>query len=150
MLNLLSQKGVTMGRKILIIDDEPDAISFMSSVLEDSGFDSISSQTGVEGLEMARKERPDLILLDLIMPEKGGISMFQELKQDPGLSHIPVVVVSGISRITGADFRDYFSKGNTGDATDDAEAVSTKPDGFVEKPIDPPELIKVIRDILKV
>ena len=139
-----------MGRKILIIDDEPDAISFMNSVLEDNGYESISSQTGAEGLDLAQKEKPDLILLDLIMPEKGGISMFQELKQDPGLSHIPVVVVSGISRITGADLRDYFSKGNTGDATDGAETVSTKPDGFVEKPIDPPELIKVIRDILKV
>jgi CheY-like chemotaxis protein len=138
-----------MGRKILIIDDEPDAISFMTSVLEDSGFDSISSQTGFEGLEMARKERPDLILLDLIMPEKGGISTFRELKQEPDLSHIPIVVVSGMPQITGADARNHFSKGKAGHEKEGAEAASGSPDGFVEKPIDPPELIKVIRDILK-
>ena len=138
-----------MGSKILIIDDEPDAISFLTTILEDNGYGSISSQTGVEGLEMVRKERPDLILLDLIMPEKGGISTFHELKQDPNLSHIPIVVVSGMSQITGADTRNHFSKGKAGDEKEGAEASSTGPDGFVEKPIDPPELIKVIRDILK-
>jgi CheY-like chemotaxis protein len=138
-----------MRRKILIIDDEPDAISFMVSLLEDSGFDSISSQTGVEGLEMARKERPDLILLDLIMPEKGGISVFHELKQDPDLSHIPIVVVSGMSQITGADTRRHFSKGKAGHEKEGAEAASAGPDGFLEKPIDPPELIKVVTDLLK-
>ena len=137
-----------MGRKILIIDDEPDAISFMISVLDDNGFDGISSLNGVEGLEMARKERPDLILLDLIMPEKGGISTFHELKQDQDLRHIPIVVVSGMPQITGSDARGHFSKGNAGYEKEGVEAHFTGPDGFVEKPIDPPELIKVIRDIL--
>jgi CheY-like chemotaxis protein len=138
-----------MGSKILIIDDEPDAISFLTTILEDNGFVSISSQTGVEGLEMARKERPDLILLDLIMPEKGGISTFHELKQNPDLSHIPIVVVSGMSQITGAGARNHFPKEKAGHEKEGVEAASTGPDGFVEKPIDPPELIKVIRDILE-
>ncbi len=138
-----------MGRKILIIDDEPDAISFVSSVLEDNGYESISSQTGAEGLALAQKEEPDLILLDLIMPEKGGISLFQEMKQDPGLRHIPIIVVSGMSEVTGTDVRNHFSKGKAGDEKEGSVEASTGPDGFVEKPIDPPELIKIIRDILK-
>ena len=85
-----------MAKKILIIDDEPDSISFISSILEDNGYDYISADNGAEGLELTRKEMPDLIFLDLIMPEKSGITMFQELKGDPDLSHIPVVV-SGVS-----------------------------------------------------
>ena len=136
-----------MGRKILIIDDEPDAISFMISVLDDNGFDGISSLNGVEGLEMARKERPDLILLDLIMPEKGGIRTFHELKKDPDLSRIPIVIVSGMSQITGTRSRDHFPMEKVEDE-EDSGAASVRPDGFVEKPIDPPDLIRTIRELI--
>ena len=71
-----------MPKRILIVDDEPDAISFMSSVLEENGYDHLSADNGVEGLELAKQEKPDMILLDLIMPGKSGIIMFQELKKD--------------------------------------------------------------------
>lgn len=93
-----------MPNKILIIDDEPDAISFVTSILENNGFeDHISASNGVEGLELARKEKPDLILLDLMMPEKSGIIMFQELKKDPELGSIPVIIVTGAAEVTGVD-----------------------------------------------
>ncbi len=62
-----------MPKKILVVDDEPDSVDFVSSILEENGYDYISAYDGVEGLELVRKEKPDLILLDLIMPEKSGI-----------------------------------------------------------------------------
>ncbi|MBW2350305.1 MAG: response regulator, partial [Deltaproteobacteria bacterium] len=66
-----------MAKKILIVDDEPDIIAFISVVLEENGYSSISASNGIEGLELLRKEKPDLVLLDLMMPKKSGIAMFQ-------------------------------------------------------------------------
>ena len=137
-----------MAKKVLIIDDELDSISFISSILEDNGYDYISADNGIEGLELTRKEMPDLILLDLIMPEKSGITMFQELKRDLDLSHIPVVVVSGVSQVTGVDFRNFTSKLKEVGENGSVETTLAAPDGFVEKPIDPREMIEVINDIL--
>ena len=62
-----------MPKQILVVDDEPDRVDFVSSILEENGYAYISAYDGVEGLELVRKEKPDLILLDLIMPEKNGI-----------------------------------------------------------------------------
>ncbi|MEJ2726254.1 MAG: response regulator [Deltaproteobacteria bacterium] len=138
-----------MAKKILIVDDEPDSVSFISSILEDNGYDSISSRTGVGGMELARKEKPDLILLDLIMPEKGGIRMFQELKRDTRLSRIPVIVVTGMSRITGVDFRNVIRKQEGEAGEESSDTILGTPDGFVEKPVDPSELVKAIEDILE-
>jgi len=137
-----------MAKKILIIDDEPDSISFIGSILEDNDYDYISADNGAKGFELTRKEMPDLILLDLIMPEKSGIIMFQELKRDPDLNLIPVVVVSGVSQITGVDFRNFTSRLKDVGENGSVETTLKSPDGFVEKPIDPRELIEVIKDIL--
>lgn len=141
-----------MPRKILVVDDEPDSVDYVSSILEENGYEPISATDGIEGLELARKEKPDMILLDLIMPEKSGIKMFQELKTDPELRNIPVVVVSGASEVTGVDFRDFLFKQplKTGKRVGtDGETRFTGPNAFVEKPIRPDELIKVIEENLK-
>jgi len=142
-----------MPKKILIVDDEPDAISFISSVLEDNGYDYVSADNGVEGLELAKKETPDMILLDLIMPGKSGIVMFQELKKDPELGKIPVIVVSGASEALGVDLRNFMIKqprrGKEKIVETTGETQFTEPNAYVEKPVDPNELIKVIKENLK-
>ncbi len=142
-----------MPKKILIVDDEPDAISFISSVLEDNGYDYVSADNGVEGLELAKKENPDMILLDLIMPGKSGIVMFQELKKDPQLGKIPVIVVSGASEALGVDLRNFMIKqprrGKEKIVETTGETQFTEPNAYVEKPVDPNELLKVIKENLK-
>ena len=142
-----------MPKKILVVDDEPDAISFITSILEDNGFsDYISASNGVEGLELARKEKPDLILLDLMMPEKSGIIMFQELKKDPELGDVPVIIVSGASEVTGVDFKNFMFKQPVSDEEKvvgtTGKTKFTKPNAFVEKPVDPDELIRMINENL--
>jgi CheY-like chemotaxis protein len=142
-----------MPKKILVVDDEPDTISFLTSILEEHGYDHISACDGVEGLELAQNEKPDLILLDLIMPEKGGIIMFQELRKDPDLSNIPVIIVSGASEVTGVDFRNFIFKQPHKEEKRAVETTGvarfTEPNAFVEKPVKPPELIKRIEETLK-
>jgi CheY-like chemotaxis protein len=142
-----------MSRKILVVDDEPDSVSFLESVLEENGYDYVSAADGVEGLKLAREEKPVLILLDLIMPEKSGILMFQELKSDPELRKIPIIVVSGVSKVTGVDFKDFVikqaDKGESETVGTTGDSRYTKPDLFMEKPIKPDELVEKIKEILK-
>jgi CheY-like chemotaxis protein len=144
---------MNMPKKILIVDDEADQRTFLSTVLEENGYASISAKDGVEGLELLRQEKPDLVLLDLMMPKKSGISMFQELRSDSNLSHIPVVVVTGVSEVTGVDFRNFMYKQPLRDEKKFVETTGltkyTIPDGYIEKPIDPDELIKAIKAALK-
>jgi len=140
-----------MAKKILIVDDEPDIITFISAVLEENGYSSISAKDGIEGLVLLRQERPDLVLLDLMMPKKSGIAMFQELRKDPDMSNTPVVVQTGISGVTGVDFRDFMYKQIEDEVAVIEGAGLEKynfPDGYIEKPIDPDELIKVIKKVL--
>jgi len=142
-----------MPKKILVVDDEPDVITFLTAVLQENGYESLSAKDGVEALELLRKEKPDLVLLDLMMPKKSGITMFQELRNDPDMDHVSVVVVTGVSEVTGVDFRNFMYKQALGDEKKFAEATGltkhTIPDGYVEKPIDPEELIKVVKEALK-
>ena len=141
-----------MPKKILIVDDDPDNLSIISLIVEDNGYTSISANNGKEGFDLAKKEKPDLITLDLIMPEQSGIMMFQELKKDPDLCDIPVVIISGASEITGVDLKNFIFKQSTGGE----KVVETSgmgkysaPNAFVEKPVNPDELVKIIKDLLK-
>jgi two-component system phosphate regulon response regulator PhoB len=142
-----------MSRKILIVDDEPDVVTFHATVLQEHGYTCISARNGVEGLEALRKEKPDLVLLDLMMPKKSGITMFQELRKDPTMSQIPVVIVTGVSEVTGVDFRNFMYKQPLRDEKKFVETTGltkyTIPDGYIEKPIEPDELIKVVKKALK-
>lgn len=142
-----------MSKKILIVDDEPDVITFVSAVMEENGYTSIAAKDGIEGLELLRKEKPDLVLLDLMMPKKSGITMFQELRNNPDMSNIPVVVVTGVSEVTGVDFRNFMYKQPMRDEKKFVETTGltryTIPDGYVEKPIDPVELLKAVKAALK-
>jgi CheY-like chemotaxis protein len=146
------ERSGNMPKKILIVDDEADQRTFLSTVLEENGYASLGAKDGVEGLELLRKEKPDLVLLDLMMPKKSGISMFQELRSDPDLTHIPVVVVTGVSEVTGVDFRHFMYKQPLRDEKKFVETTGltkyTIPDGYIEKPIDPDQLIKVIEEAL--
>jgi CheY-like chemotaxis protein len=136
-----------MSKKILIIDDDPDAIGFLECVLKDHGYESIHSLSSVTALDMARAQNPDLILLDLFMPEKSGIRLFREIREDPELGHIPVVVVSGMPQVTGVDVRTVIGK-QMEPPQDGSSHPSRAPEGLIDKPIDPDKLIRIIRKIM--
>jgi PAS domain S-box-containing protein len=94
----LEEAGRLKGRKVLVVDDEVDARAILSHYLEGLSCRVVTASDGVEGLEVARKERPDLITLDLMMPRMDGWQMLRALKDDPELREIPVVVVSMATR----------------------------------------------------
>lgn len=126
-----------MKNKILIVDDESEQIDFATTILEENGYLVVSALDGSEGIMLAREENPKLILLDIMMPRKGGIAMYHELKKDGALRNIPVVIVTGVTR--GNDF-DIHMVTQSGDIP--------PPAGYIEKPMNPDTVLKVVRDLL--
>lgn len=124
-------------KKILIVDDEPGLVSYLDSLLQDNGFDTIKAFNGKEGMEKARTENPDLITLDISMPEETGIRMFSELQEDDRTSKIPVVIVTGLT----ADFKRFMGYL-------ERKKRVLPPAAYFEKPIDKDDFVKKLKEIL--
>jgi two-component system phosphate regulon response regulator PhoB len=129
-----------MAKKVLVVDDELDMRVYMTTLLETNGFSPISSEDGKQGLEVARKTRPALIIMDMMMPKESGINMYRELKKDPELNKIPVVVVSALSKKT------FF---HSQKVLDDYEGASMpEPAAYIEKPPEADELLAAVEAAL--
>jgi CheY-like chemotaxis protein len=128
------------GRKILVIDDEPDIISFLTTLLQDHGYETCSAKNGEEGWEKVRKEIPDLICLDLLMPQKSGVKLYGQIRKDPTLQHIPVIMITGFGppEYPAIDFKRFIHH----------RSAVPPPDGYLEKPIDRDELLATIARVL--
>lgn len=83
-----------MKDKILLVDDEADIVAVFRAILENSGYQVITARDGVEGLKKAIEEKPDLILMDIVMPNKDGVETLRELKQDKLTKGIPVIMIT--------------------------------------------------------
>ncbi|MCD6262507.1 MAG: response regulator [Deltaproteobacteria bacterium] len=129
-----------MTKKILIVDDDPDVRVFNSSVVEDLGYTPIEASNGVDGLNMVKKERPDLVLLDVMMPKQTGLRMYRELMDQKALKHIPVVIVSGIAKKT-------FLRSQKA-LTEFGGSEVPEPSAYLEKPVDPEVLADTIKKFL--
>jgi CheY-like chemotaxis protein len=127
-------------RKILVLDDETSVVTYLETLLQDNGYDTVSAGDGREGMEKAKSEKPDLITLDISMPEESGVRFYRDLKGDPELASIPVVIVTGVSGYGGRpeDFQKFIS----------SRKQVPPPDGFIPKPIDRDELLQAIKALL--
>ncbi len=83
-----------MGQKILVVDDNPDAIAIVKSALEARGFSVNTAERGAAALESATADPPDVILLDIMMPDMSGIEVLEKLKATPSMASIPVILVT--------------------------------------------------------
>lgn len=86
-----------MSHKVLVVDDEADIRRFITAVLKKRGYETVTAADGREALTVVESERPDLIILDLAMPNQSGTDFFRKLSKDEELSKIPVIVVSGLA-----------------------------------------------------
>ena len=85
-----------MSKKVLVIDDEADVRKYLVAVLEKHGFETLTAVNGREGFEMAKNERPDVVILDLMMPNQSGTDFYRNLAKNKELADTPVIVVSGL------------------------------------------------------
>ncbi|MFC2007389.1 two-component system response regulator [Chloroflexota bacterium] len=123
--------------KILLIDDDVDFVEATKIVLESEPYQVIVANEGEEGLKKAREENPDLIILDVIMPVKDGFTTAEQLKADPDLSKIPVLMLTSFAE-KGGETSIPASRGLTLEAED-----------YIEKPISPDDLLKRVENYLK-
>ena len=121
-------------KKILIIDDEEDVITYLSTLFTDNGFSAISAVDGKEGIEKAVAEKPDLITLDVSMPEESGVRALRDLQNNEVTKNIPVIIVTGVS----TDIKRFI----------ESRKQVHPPEGFFEKPIDRDKLLKKVKELL--
>lgn len=119
-------------KRILVIEDEAEMIDLTRIVLEREGYEVIGAVGGARGLELIKAEKPDLVLLDLMMPDIGGWEVYRQVKADPELAHIPVIVVTAkaqsIDKVLGLQV--------------------AKVDDYITKPFGPKELVASVQRVL--
>jgi twitching motility two-component system response regulator PilH len=89
-----------MAKKVLVVDDDPDVRVFNTTVLEENGYLPLEAENGEEGLRMIKAEKPDLVILDVLMPRQSGIRLYRELKTNASLKDVKVLILSGIAQKT--------------------------------------------------
>lgn len=129
-----------MGKKVLVVDDDPDVRMFSITVLEENGYEPIEATNGEEGMTLIRQEKPDLIILDVLMPRESGIKLYRELKTDDELKNIPVVILSGINEKS-------FLRSQKA-LTEFGGAEVPTPEFYLEKPVEAEELANTINKIM--
>lgn len=127
-------------KKVLVLDDEPHVVMYLETLLQDNGYDTVSAANGKEGMEKVKMARPDLVCLDITMPEQSGIRFYRNLKEDPELQTIPVIVVTAVT-------------GYGGDPEPFKKFISTRkqvppPEAFFSKPIDKKDFVETVKRIL--
>ena len=110
---------------------------YVCALLESHGYQTVATRDGKEGLQKAHDDRPDLIILDIMMPGEGGVKMYGGLKADPALAQIPVIMLSAVAENS---FRHYLAMLN-------AQSAQSVPDpvAYLEKPVDHERLLERIR-----
>jgi two-component system alkaline phosphatase synthesis response regulator PhoP len=122
--------------KVLVVDDEPDVVDMLRMMLENASYEVFSAYDGKEGIEKAKKEKPDAIVMDLMMPGMDGFKACKEMKNDPELKAIPVIVLTAINK----RFSDTEYAKSMG-----LDLVS---DDYIDKPVDPNLLLRRIASLL--
>jgi len=122
--------------RILLVDDDPDFVDATRTVLESVPYEVIVAYDGDDALAKVEEERPDLILLDIIMPTQNGFHVCEKLKSDPELWHIPVIMLTSLSqRISDTAFSVH-------------DGMMLEADDFIDKPVRPAELLARIARLL--
>jgi Fe-S oxidoreductase len=122
------------GKKILVCDDEPDFVTFVSTILEDNEVEVVKAYNGEEAMELARKEKPDLLTLDISMPGLSGTEVYEKLKSDPDLKDIPVCIITGKPELRKLIY----------------QRSTRVPEGYLDKPITEEGLLLNLRKIFEV
>jgi len=122
------------GRRILVVDDEPDTLTYLATVLTDNGAATLTATTGDEALDVIRREKPDLVTLDISMPGKDGGAVFEAIRRDPAIAQTRVCIVTGRPELRRLIY----------------DRPVPPPDGYLTKPVAEKDFVLAVRKILEV
>jgi len=120
-------------KRILIVDDEQDIRTYLTALFEDQGYKTVQAKDGSEAMQKIQEDPPDLVTLDVSMPETSGVKFFREMKTNDRWKTIPIILVTGVS----VDFKSFIS----------SRQQIPPPEGFVSKPIDREEILKLVQKL---
>jgi DNA-binding response OmpR family regulator len=123
--------------KILIIDDDPDFVAATKVVLESKDYQVLTASDGKEGLEKVKGENPDLVILDIIMPHEDGFKVCEEIKADPKLAKIPVIILTSLS--------ERWSEV----ALSVTQGLMLEAEDYIDKPVAPERLLRRVKKRLE-
>jgi len=129
-----------MARTVLSVDDEDHIREFVSTVLEENGYTPIQATNGEEAMDIIKQQKPDLVIMDILMPKESGIRLYRELKTSESLKNIPVIIYSGVAKRTA--LRAQAAQTESG-----GESVPD-PDAYLEKPVTAERLAAAVKKIL--
>jgi CheY-like chemotaxis protein len=126
-----------MGKRVLVVDDDPDVRLFNTTVLEENGYSPEEAVNGEEALQAIRAAPPDLVMLDVLMPRQSGIRLYRTLKTDPALKAVKIILLSGIARAS-------FLKSQQA-LTEFGGQPVPEPEYYLEKPVDAEVLAAAVK-----
>lgn len=129
-----------MSKKVLVVDDDPDIREFSINVLEQLGYKPIVATNGEEGMQAIKKEIPDLLVLDVLMPRESGIRLYRNLKTDPNYKKIPILMLSGIAK------KSFLRSQKV--LTEFGDKPVPEPEAYLEKPVDAQTLGQTIKKLI--
>jgi DNA-binding response OmpR family regulator len=121
---------------ILIVDDDPDLVETVGMLLENKGYEVGKAYDGIEGEEAIKKRRPDVLVLDVMMPRKDGYKLCKELKTNKWTQDIPIILLTAVGEAVSTTTYTH------------AEGMSTEAEDFIPKPVDAPTLVEAIERLL--
>ncbi|MHC4696275.1 MAG: response regulator [Planctomycetota bacterium] len=121
-------------KTVLVVDDDPDARDFLTTVLQDNGYVAPTANDGAEAIAKIEHAIPDLVALDITMPEKSGVAVYRKLREDDRFKNIPVIIITGISD----DFKRFIS----------TRRQVPPPEGYISKPVDVAQFLKMVGDVI--
>jgi two-component system alkaline phosphatase synthesis response regulator PhoP len=147
-----------MAKRVLVVDDDENTRKFLSVALQENGYEPVGAEDGRDGLEKIEKEKPDLVILDVMMPKKTGFVLFKQLRRDEKYKDLPVIMLTGVSEVLAdLDGKSDDTHESPYDSLREAlrktiqqmrEEGLVKPEMFIDKPIDPEQVITKVRELI--
>jgi CheY-like chemotaxis protein len=149
-----------MPKNVLIIDDDQANVKYLSALLRENGFQPHAAADGAQGLQAAATLRPDLIVLDVMMPRKSGYAVFGELKRDPALQAIPVIMLTAVQEVLDVEMAGESKSDTLGELKDPFRemlsrmteahraAGEVRPERFLDKPIEPEAFLAAVQQLI--
>jgi DNA-binding response OmpR family regulator len=124
------------GKYVLIVDDDPDLVETVAMMLESKGFEVGKAYDGIEGEEAIKKRRPDVLVLDVMMPRKNGYQLCKELKSNKWTSDIPIILLTAVGEAVPTTSYSH------------AEGMATEAEDFIPKPVDAATLVQAVQRLV--
>lgn len=120
-------------KTILVVDDEPDVVDFLTTLLQDNGYETMTAGNGEEALDRVKETPPHLVTLDITMPETSGVRFYRTMKESEEWKTVPIIIVTGIS----SEFEKFIS----------TRKQVPPPEGYVSKPISEKEILALVEKL---